>query len=715
MTDLDSLIADFYAPPNEIDLDALKDSAGVLVRVLLSRFEEKRRTLLPAGVNGVTRWYGFAPSGREARLLLEEMRAWLGPPLAGSVSVVGPLSDEVDRAAQKLTSGELLLRADVVAGWKREARENVHSLVDLWAITPERSADMPRPVGRVLREFYESVSARDRASADSAIEEIRAGALLSATNVLFLRVELIGSLGNAAELRDDPALRDVTLIHRPPKVTEHLVKAADDLFVAPYLDGGAEVRWGDIAAQIEDAWPRLISHTSQVLSVSGARCLALTEALTTNPRQVVYDTLSASWGDDPVVRAMADAAQTGPPSTGPTTAIDLYHRGEYDLLLDFAEAAEPDLNAAVAALHGALNLGDALSAARAISLVDRLGIDGRNALLAKAVERSFYEQLQERNAGNNIPEGWRDWLTGEWPDRPDLLNAWSANWDRQVLSSTEWGDALAVELLDALHDERRGRTRNGLPALVGWLHAPDGLQPGGVPLAVTIFEIMLGSDPGRVERQAGLQLLDEILSAGCSAKEYAAAIAALSDQVTRIGPREVEWVTGVLDLLFFSASPDSSKRDELISEALKVAMSWYGRLESTDAVLLSRLFADAGHEYASPPIGGERGEPRRVERSFARVGIYSLSESAAQNAGRWITEEWPEVEVRLSHAHSNSSALEGFVRSSDVVLVQTSHAKHAATDAISAASADHSRLVLVNGRGATSLFRGLLNWVTGDG
>ena len=715
MTDLDSLIADFYAPPNEIDLDALNDSAGDLVRVLLSRFEEKRRTLLPAGVNGVTRWYGFAPSGRDARLLLEEMRAWLGPPLAGSVSVVGPLSDEVDRAAKKLTSGELLLRADVVAGWKREARENVRSLVDLWAITPERSADMPRPVGRVLREFYESVSARDRASADSAIEEIRAGALLSATNVLFLRVELIGSLGNAAELRDDPTLRDVTLIHRPPKVTEHLVKAADDLFVAPHLDGGAEVRWGDIAAQIEDTWPALISHTSQVLSVSGARCLALTEALTTHPRQVVYDTLSATWGDDPVVRAMADAAQTEPASTGPTTAIDLYHRGEYDLLLDFAEAAEPDLDAAVAALHGALNLGDALSAARAIALVDRLGDDGRKALLAKAVERSFYQQLQERNAGNNIPEGWRDWLTGEWPDRPDLLNAWSTNWDRQVLSSTEWGDALAVELLDALHDERRGRTRNGLPALVGWLHAPDGLQPGGVPLAVTIFEIMLGSDPGRVERQAGLQLLDEILSAGCSAKEYAAAIAALSDQVTRLGPREVEWVTGVLDHLLFSASPDSSKRDELISEALKVAMSWYGRLESTDAVLLSRLFADTGHEYASPPIGDERGEPRRVERSFARVGIYSLSESAAQNAGRWITEEWPEVEVRLSHAHSNSSALEGFVRSSDVVLVQTSHAKHAATDAISAASADHSRLVLVNGRGATSLFRGLLNWVTGDG
>ena len=643
------------------------------------------------------------------------MQAWLGSPLAESVSVVGPQSDEVDKTAKELAAGKQLLRADVVADWQREARENVHSLIDLWAIAPERSADMPRPVGRVLREFYESISARDRASAESALEEIRAGALLSATNVRFLRVELIGSLGNAAELRDHPALQEVTLIHRPPAVTEHLVKAADELFIAPHLEGGAEARWEDIAAQIEHTWPGLISHKSQVLSVSGARCLALTEALATNPRRVVYDSLGKIWGDDPVVQAMIDAAQLDPPSSESTSAIDLYRRGEFELVLDIAEGAVPDSDAALAALHAALNLGDPPSAARAIGLVNRLGNEDRDALLAQVVERTFYEKLQERIAGNSIPEGWHEWLTNDWPDRPDLLRAWSANWDRQVLSSTEWGDALAVELLDALHDERRGRIRNGLPLLVGWLLAPDGLQPGAVPLAVTIFDIMLGSDPGRVERQAGLQLLDEIFSAGCSAEEYAASIAALSNQVTRIGPREVEWVTGVLDLLLYSTTPDSFRRDEFISEALNVAMSWYGRLEPTDALLLSRLFADAGHEYASPPSESGDGEPRRVERSFARVGIYSLAESAAQNAARWIRDEWPGVEVNLSHAHSNSSALEGLVRSSDVVLVQTSHAKHAATDAISAASADHSRVVLVNGRGATSLFRGLLNWITGEG
>ena len=61
----------------------------------------------------------------------------------------------------------------------------------------------------------------------------------------------------------------------------------------------------------------------------------------------------------------------------------------------------------------------------------------------------------------------------------------------------------------------------------------------------------------------------------------------------------------------------------------------------------------------------------------------------------------------------NNSELDGLARSSDVVLMHTSHAKHSATNAIER-SVETSRLVRVNGRGATSLFRALLGWSTSD-
>jgi hypothetical protein len=74
-------------------------------------------------------------------------------------------------------------------------------------------------------------------------------------------------------------------------------------------------------------------------------------------------------------------------------------------------------------------------------------------------------------------------------------------------------------------------------------------------------------------------------------------------------------------------------------------------------------------------------------------------------------QRWPNVEVRTSFGEVNSASLSALARGADVMVVQTSHAKHAATLAITAATVDSSRLVLVHGRGATALLRGLIEWL----
>ncbi len=225
---------------------------------------------------------------------------------------------------------------------------------------------------------------------------------------------------------------------------------------------------------------------------------------------------------------------------------------------------------------------------------------------------------------------------------------------------------------------------------------------------------MLGSDPGRAERRAILELLGEILLTGCTTDEYRSVVAALREQLVGLGAREVDWLTGVLDVLLLSAVPDVRLRDELFAQALTAAVSWYGRIEGVEAKILKKLFIEVGLDFNPPLTDHTDNEATRRVKAFKRVGIYSLSESAAKNAGRWILDEWPGIEIRLSHAHTNTPDLDGLVRSSDVVLMQTSHAKHAATTAIERL-VEPSRLVRVNGRGATSLFRDLLNWVASAG
>ncbi len=721
MSSLDSRVSNFYGAPNQVDIDTLSGEAAELMGVLLGRLASGERTLLPARVNGRTRWYGIAGSDRDGRLLTEEMGAWLGPPVCDGPSLVEGSEDVVDERAALLSGTGILLRCRVTADWQAEARQNVGLLVDVWTLTPERAPHTPRPVGRVLRHFYEAIAARDRSSATEALDEIRAGGLLSATNTRFLRVELLGRLGTPEELRHDPLLADISLIRRPPAVSDHLARAADALCIPPVVEESGYDAWRSVASAIEDVWPGLLAHPSQVRSVHGARCLALAELLAESPRRGVIDFLRSDWMQDASVAGIVAALEStaeriseeAEGTDGVSAVLDHHRRGEFELTLDAAEAVAPDRGVVAAVMHAALNLGSAGAAARAIALLDRLPANDRDVLLSQAVEGAFYKQLVERNEGTQIPEGWMDWLRGEWPDRPDLLNDWSSDWQSDVASAHEEADALAGELLDALHDDRRGRVRNGLPALVRWLAADGGLRPSSVPLAVTIFDVMLGSDPGRAERLAALDLLGEILLTGCSADEYRTAAAALREQLVRLGPREAGWLTAMLDVQLFSAVPDPRLRDELVVEALGVAVSWYGRIDKTEATVLKKLFMYSGLDFDPPPEDHERVQTRRT-KALERVGIYSLSESAAKNAAGWIREEWPGVEVRLSHAKANNSELDGFVRGSDVILVQTSHAKHAATMAIER-SVGSSRLVRVNGRGATSLFRALLEWAAADG
>lgn len=704
-------MAEFFAKPNEVARDGVSGASGELLEALVGRLETiGARTVLPARVAGSTRWYGIAATDPDARLLLEEMQAWLGAPISRAIRSVRSDADPIDAAALRLAGTGTALRADVTEGWQRHARENVNGLFDTWSLAPLRRLDRPRPVGRVLRDFYDGILAGDRSTAEAALEEIRARALLTPTNARFLRIELIGSLGTSEELRDDPVLRDVALLARPPAVTEHLVRAGNALVIEPTA-AGPDPDWRKAAEELEDLWPGLLTQPSQVRSTEGARCLALAESLTDHPRADVLEELRVEWGADDVLLAILGSAPPPPSLEAPMDEgpLALYHAGRYEQALDQIEDEAATASLAGVALHAALNLADPTSAARALKIVDRLTEADRQSLLANVVDRYSFDELTARIAGTSIPSNWLDWLAGDWPDRPDLLREWSSDWTDAADDGDD--EAFAEAVLDALNDERRGRTRNGLPVFIEWLVGDGGLDAGRVPLAVTLFDFMLGSEPGKVERHASLTLLDEILTTGCDTTEYAELLGALGGQLRLIGPRDVGWLAASIDLLLLSAAVDPAARSAMFAECFATAVGWATRVDPTDALLLSVAFSDAGFEY--PLSEGGDDEAGHPTKSFRKVGIYSLLEPAAITASRWIRERWPGVQVTLSHDHVNSRPLEAMVRGSDVVLVQTSRAKHAATKAIRDAARDDESVVLVHGRGATALLRALLQWTSG--
>ena len=705
-------VGTFFSQPNEINLETLPSDLAQLVDLLRSRLEPGRfRTLLPARLAGGTRWYGMAPSGREARLIREELRSWLGEPVSVRIVDVRGSIDVMDVAASRLVPGGTVLRVDVAPGWENEARSNVASLTDIWSIAPERGIDQPRPVGRVLRQFYESVLGDDRALAQDALDELKARSLLSATNLRFLKLELLSALGTAQEIRDEPSLRGISLLARPPAVTERLAEVADALVIAPAITANTTAdEWMAVGKDLGDAWPALVTDLHQVTTLATARCFALAEMVSAEPREAPVRQLVDRFPIDPVVRVAADSmSSAGSAAPPPASALDLYHSGNYAAALTLAESLPRDRSAATVALAAAINLADSGSAVRAIAIVHQLSDAERAQILGVAVERAFYEQLRARTSERRVPEGWLGWLAEDWADRPDLLAEWSRDWPRSSADLEALSEPLAQGLLDALNDGRRARVRNGVPVLVDWL-VGDGLPASGVSLSVTVVDILLSSEPGRTERQAALTLLDELLSVGCSTTEYRELVAALSRQLPAVGPRDAWWLVQCLDLLLLTACPDPSTRQRLFGQALSTVTAWGDRLETSEVTLLGHVFSGAGMEFSAPSRRDDAGAEEPASRTFRLVGMYSLLEGATQVAAAWISERWPDVEVRISSGEVNSASLSALARGADVMLVQTSHAKHAATSAITSAAVDPTKLVLVHGRGATALLRGLIEW-----
>ena len=136
MNATEELINDFYSQPNDVSLTSLKGANAELADELQLRLLAGKRTLLPARVEGETRWYGFAPSDREGRLLIEEMTSWLGPPFCKPAFTVQAPLDKVDQAARALAGEGVLLRADAASDWRSSAHHGVQSLVCLLYTSP---------------------------------------------------------------------------------------------------------------------------------------------------------------------------------------------------------------------------------------------------------------------------------------------------------------------------------------------------------------------------------------------------------------------------------------------------------------------------------------------------------------------------------------------------------------------------------------------------
>jgi hypothetical protein len=706
-------LTDFFSSPNEISIAELTTSQAELLSDLVDLGEEAslRRTVLPARSAGITRWYGFASSRTDERLLLEELRSWIGPPVGSRLrQVAAGSSDLLDIHALEIAGDRRIVVATISEDHRESAQAALRGLSQMWALLPTRVRAPDRPVGRVLRDFYQALLAGSRPIAEAALEEVTSRGLLSSTNVRFLLVDLINAVGTAAEMRSDKRLVDLALLVRPPRVTESLARAADELFF--HWDGAlgpTEVE--RISSDLENCWPGLVVSATQVRSRATARCLAAVESIASAPRRSVLDFLATGpWSDDAFVAAVV-GTHSAVGLVQHESAYEYLIAGELDQALSRAiSSGNPD--DLTVAVFAAFELGTDEAARIALVAID--GQDSGIGLMAadNPVVARRIAALRERLDAHEEAGDWCQWLQQlDAADvvRPDRLRDWSTRLSREPMADPVYVDKLTSALFDALNDGRRSNVRNVLPLIVESFYADGELALQCVGAAVLTVQVTLASDAGAAERALVLTLADQILECGCTASEYSDLVEALSEHVAVIGSRSADFIADAVSLVVDGPALEDDVRANFYAKAAAAVTSMVDRLDPMEAVVLQRALASAGVAL-NLPLSAVEGDSDGSATTAGIVMIYSLAESTARRAADWIAAAHPDVEIKFSSDKVNSDRLVATVRSAAAVFVHTSKATHAATNAISAAASEKNQIVWVNGRGASSIFRAFLSW-----
>jgi len=79
------------------------------------------------------------------------------------------------------------------------------------------------------------------------------------------------TLGTPQDLRDDALLRGISLLARPPAVTERLAAAAESLVIVHAAGAPETTDWVAVAEKLDETWPSLVTHCEQVTTLRTAR------------------------------------------------------------------------------------------------------------------------------------------------------------------------------------------------------------------------------------------------------------------------------------------------------------------------------------------------------------------------------------------------------------------------------------------------------------
>ncbi|GAA2258146.1 hypothetical protein GCM10010402_11930 [Actinomadura luteofluorescens] len=722
----------FFGPGNDIKPTRVPPDLQVILENFMAAIERRQVGFLPRAFDRRLWWYGFAPTPRQRREMLELLDSWIGPTFSdlpcqrGLLDPADPFDVELEQLPIKSLRFEVLPRfgADSLDARKR-VREALLILSRLLSSRPPSEFDAPRTTVEVLDDLGHAIASQDRNVAFACLRELEATSDLDHSNLAFLRLRLYAGLQDWYALLADRDLDHVLAMRRPLGITRVIQQAVYSRWFAAIDRPGGEQELLDAAAVLPSSFRALLS-----------------DAPTKTRAQVVVEFLIAleSGAEETLDRILDEAGVIEPGLPEHLSAVLQLCRAQVSRQSDEStRVVVPGAPTESRLMHATrlMARGDLRSALELALTLDP-GIEVAYLLLTCARDLQSREQaaavaeyLATNDLRNSIDEAgtrlradlfWLDEFT--YAERPWGWRAWFESLDADHdavamsvdLETTEgWaplnGDAV-TELLTQASDEVLGKFGEiGGQFLAA--HRSVFTEDGAAELSERVLAGLAicekNSVGARVQTQA---LLDYLLAANPSPSVFSAALEWTGFIATaNVSAVTTTWVIDVLQAATVNpAAAASPSAAEFFYRITDLVRPFKTALDLTDLEAIKIVAGELGLVAPEDLVVGlaksaDAGAPYRYLQGL-KVVLYSLTESATTRAAQVLRTLVPGVDIETSAEHDGSSRLAAQAANADVFVVATASAKHAATDFIKAKRGSRP-IVLVNSRGSSAILREL--------
>ncbi|MGH4027273.1 MAG: protein DpdD [Pseudonocardiaceae bacterium] len=638
----------------------------------------------------------------------EVLQAFLGPATAVIESVeVTPGADEVDRLLQAAGLVHLshVQRTDV------SPEVLLDRLEDAVATLKSRDARL-RPLRPshvdVLRDFRLALLHRDGQSADRALEVLRLTGQLSAENLRFLTIEMLGCLGRWREVHDLPYLPELLRARRPRAINEILLEMLWRTEVADLCAMGHSASDVHAQADLGARYGAVLSavdvpagEAGRAVGVVAARALGDSERL----QRLLH---AAEEGERERLHQLATLGQPATPGT--TTAHSdvqgLFDEGQYGAVVRaFLELSDPA--SADVAVQAALEGEDSVHAPAVLATVQ-----GFIAEQQVHPDRRLLRDLEDlTRLADGSCSGWVEWCSRlgrdeRWADAAAVLRSQYEQWNDLSLLAPAPARAAAEDLLSAWAGINQDQLVAGIDVLCRAAAATAAATQTGDFCDAVLLVLAEQQNLSAPVREAYLLLLEQLLDNGPAPPRYRETLQQAGSLWRRVAaPAAFDWGTGLVDVLLNAPTPLPEVRDTVVTEVLNKARDFQQRLSLRQRCELEALAEEAGLHVGPVPT------PAEPDQVWSRlngmvVGVYSLLPHAAESLAKRLSRLCSPRAVEGNDDKVDTTALRTLATRADYLIVDTWHATHAATAAIDTVR-PKSQQILPRGRGITAFLQAL--------